>query len=247
MIEKQELETNSKAQTRPSFLKYLLCFHVFIAIMIVATVGWSYIFSFRTPGLEHFCPWRVGLFWLEYEEIGLVGGPAIMLYSELFSECSVLSLLKVEALFYFLPFLLASMASCFIRRKNWKVFFGILFGLVILCVQMQFGYMHYDAFYTKFMDDNVGKVSQYILLFGGEGLLLAITYGVVLHFTCKTLLKGQQTKDKLKAILISHLMAILASMMVLATVWASLFGIVIIGGYVLLAIIVILIITGIVK
>lgn len=239
MIEKQELETNSKARPRPSFLNYLLCFHVFIAIMIVATVVWSYVFGFRTPGLEHYGNWRIGLYGLAWDDIH---ERDFDLYYEIFSECSFLSLLKVEALFYFLPFLLASVALCFIKRKKWKVFMGILFGWVVLCLQMQFGYLHYDAFYTRYMNDNVGKISQHILLFGGEGLLLAITYGLVLHFTYKTLLKGQQAKDKLKAVLLSHPMAILASMIVLATVWASLLGILIMGSYLLIVITVILII-----
>ena len=90
----------------------------------------------------------------------------------------------------------------------------------------------------------MGTISQHVFLYGGFGVLLAVTYGVVLFFSYKFIMKSPQTIDEFKATLLAHLPAFLASSIVLAIVWIPLKGFVVV--LIMALIIVFSIISGII-
>lgn len=214
--ENKEQKTENKALALLDISSHFGLFFLLYLIFVAVTIGWSYLFCFDTSVLD-------------IKEIGLFGAaceqyykeePSRKFFCEIFEEYNNFRyLFQVVTLFYFLPFLVSSVILCFVRTKKWRLSIGALFGLIIIGIQMQFGYLCYDAFHF-------GTVWQHILLFGGFSVLLAVTYGLILNYLYKEFVKSEQISDKLKALFFAHLLAYLALSMILVSYWFSVFGII---------------------
>lgn len=246
-IEKKEPESENALKARPSISSFATCYFGLLGCIIIARIVWDYIFSFDVPWPGKLYPSlnRICLYGLEYTTKGEIDWWKNGAWYNIFKEyASFKYFLGTETLFHFLPFFVASLTLCFIKQNKWKKTAGILFGLLIFCLQLQFGYLCYEAWQNMFLDYEMGTISQHIFLYGGFGVLLAVTYGVVLYFSYKFLMKSPQTMDEFKATLLAHLPAYLASSIVLAIVWIPLMGFVVI---LIMALIIVLgIISGII-
>ena len=117
------------------------------------------------------------------------------------NDYSPLLRLKDEALYIIIPFGVASIIICFIRRKCKKFIAGMLFGILIFCLQLirfEFPSICWD---------------KYFLLFIMDGVINAMAYGGVLFYSLnKIMLRGRQFKSKLIATLVAHLFACLTAL-----------------------------------
>lgn len=120
--------------------------------------------------------------------------------------------LFVEAFFYLLPFLMVSLSASFIKGKKWKNTMVILCGLIIFCFQLLLGYLSYKV-------RPLGLVSDHILLFGGFGIIIAITYGYVLSRSVN--LVSERNTSKFKVLFFAHLLALASSSILLFFVFFS--------------------------
>lgn len=196
-----------------------------VLLLVVCVIGWGYLFQFSIPwpGGEEYPNWDVG-FCINHEPL-TNNDSGNLFYIEIFEEfTSILYLLQVVILFYCLPFGVASITLCFISPSNWKLPIGIIFGLIIFFIQILFGYCCYDVWHTKW--DDVGSISEHILLYGGFGIFFAITYGVVLYFSYNALLASERKTDKLKALLPAHFLAFLDTGTIIAIVWTAWIGLI---------------------
>lgn len=222
ILEKKESITGNEARTWPLF-SYWCCFYVLYFLIIAVTIGWSFLFGFSIPwpAEGEYPLWKISLFGVTYEPLTNSDWGSIFLYEFIDNYTSFKHWLLYIPLFDFLPYLILSPILCFTRQRKWKWYTGILFGLITLCLQVLFGYLSYVAWYSVYSGYDVGTVSQHILLFGGFGILLAITYGIVLYYSYEYLLRSSQPKDKLKALFFAHLLAFLASIFILASAMLS--------------------------
>lgn len=109
--------------------------------------------------------------------------------------------------FRVLPYLIAVIPLMMIKSKSWRIVLGSFFILMILYVQMQFGFAHVSPFLE--IDDDTVKL--HIFNQGGTGVLFAITFGVVLYFFGRLFMQRQQTPNRFKAVLNAFPLAYLAS------------------------------------
>lgn len=217
IIEKKERITGTDARTRIPFSSYWGWFCVFYLLVVAVTIGWSFLFGFTILRPAEDDLWSISLFGVTYEPMTYDDGGGKFL-------CELNSfkrwLLHIP-LFSFLPYLVLSLTLCFTRQRKWKRFTGILFGLIILCLQVLSGYLSYVVWHNMYPDCDVGTVLQHILLFGGFSVLMASAYGIVLYYSYEYLLRSPQPKDKLKALFFAHLLAVLALIFVLISFMLS--------------------------
>lgn len=122
--------------------------------------------------------------------------------------------LKEEAMYRLLPFLIAIIPMARVKAKRWRIALGCFFGLMILCVQMQFGYAHLEDWLVCSVDSTqsfLDLLKVHVLMQGGVGVFCAITFGVVLFVASKTLLQRQVTPNTFKALLYAIPFAYLSS------------------------------------
>ena len=121
---------------------------------------------------------------------------------------------KEEAMWRLLPFLIAIIPMARVKAKRWRVALGCFFGLMILCVQMQFGYAHLKVEQVHFADSSqrfLSLMKFHIFAQGGEGVFYAVTFGVVLFVASKAFLRRQVCPNAFKALLCAIPFAYLAS------------------------------------
>ena len=95
-----------------------------------------------------------------------------------------------------------------VTSKRWRTVLCCFFGLMIFCVQMQFGYAHVSIFGAM---DGTESIGVHLLIQGVAGVLFSITYGVVLYRTYKVFLARQETPNKCFAVLLATPIAYLCS------------------------------------
>ena len=91
---------------------------------------------------------------------------------------------------------------------------GCFFGLMILCVQMQFGYAHLESWLLISVDSTqkfLSLLKFHLFAQGGTGILYSITFGVVLFVANKTFQQRQVCPNVFKALLYAIPFAYLAS------------------------------------
>jgi hypothetical protein len=121
---------------------------------------------------------------------------------------------KEEAMWRLLPFLVAIIPMARVKAKRWRVALGCFFGLMILCVQMQFGYAHLSVEQVHFVDSTqrfLFLLKFHLFTQGGAGIIFSVTFGVVLFVASKTFLRRQVCPDVFKALLYAIPFAYLAS------------------------------------
>ena len=111
-----------------------------------------------------------------------------------------------EAKYRVLPFIVVSIPMVLIRSRKWKWIIGIISALMIVCVQLQFGYRHYLAGFEE-----PEELVHHLVLQGTTGLLFAIAYGLVLVLSYKTIRNNQKRPSVLTALFASHLLAFIAA------------------------------------
>ncbi len=232
---KKEQKFENKVMILGDISEYLALFFFFYLGFVAVTLGWSYLFRFEIswPTGEEYPSWKVGLFGATYEPLTKDDWGRIS-YCDVFEDYNSFShLFQVVTLFYFLPFLAASIMLCFVRTKKWRLIIEILFGVIIISLQILFGYLCHAVWQTQFSGHYVGTVWHHILLFGGFGVFLAVAYGLILNRLYKAFAKSEQIGDKIKAILFAHLLAYLALSMVLASYWFSLLAVIVMALFLL--------------
>ncbi len=126
--------------------------------------------------------------------------------------------IKEEAIYRLLPFLIAVIPMALVKSKRWRIVLGCFFGLMILCVQMQFGFVHVGWLEVTNHATNMQEVYDiirlHLLLQGVAGIRYAFTFGMVLYQVAKENTLRQQHPNKFKAILPAIPLAYLASCMV---------------------------------
>ena len=121
---------------------------------------------------------------------------------------------KEEVMWRLLPVLIAIIPMARVKAKRWRVALGCFFGLMILCVQMQFGYAHLQVEQVHFVDSTqrfLSLMKFHILTQGGAGIIFSVTFGVVLFVASKAFLRRQECPNAFKALLCAIPFAYLAS------------------------------------
>lgn len=136
----------------------------------------------------------------------------VMLREEL--EGSMIAPPIEEAMFRLLPFLVAIIPMARVRAKCWRVVLGCFFGLMILCVQMQFGYVHLAEWQLITIDSKqefLELLKWHLLVQGVLGVFCAVTFGVVLYVASKAFMQRLVRPNAFKALLCAIPFAYLAS------------------------------------
>lgn len=121
---------------------------------------------------------------------------------------------REEAQYRVLPYMIAAIPLAMLQTKRWRIALGCFFALMILCVQLQFGYAHlsvFNAIDAASVQDFYIEVKKHIWLQGVSGVIYAITFGVVLYIAAKEFHLKQQHPNKFKAVLLGLPLAYLAS------------------------------------
>lgn len=103
--------------------------------------------------------------------------------------------IALEIFFFLLPVLMASTLLCFVQQKKWRIVLGIVFGTIILSLQLKKNILFNGGDFTSLFQCSVDWI-------------LTFFYGVVLFSAYKTLLNGPDLKDKIKASLLAHIPAV---------------------------------------
>lgn len=114
-----------------------------------------------------------------------------------------------EAIFRFLPFLTATILILQIKQKWLKHIMYIVFCIIIICIQLQFGALHYNI-----ITDTSYK--RPIIIHGVQGLILMATYAITLLATLDTKkeTENQKRNNNIKQVLIANFIAYLNSVAV---------------------------------
>ena len=114
-----------------------------------------------------------------------------------------------EAVFRVAPILSTTFVVTLVKPKWIKYLLGVICVIGIICVQLQFGALHYNPL----VDESRVKP---IICQGGAGFILAITYTGILCNTLNARLRvdNLELKGKIKAILVTNLLAFVASSIV---------------------------------
>ena len=111
---------------------------------------------------------------------------------------------REEAQYRVLPYVIAAIPLAMLQTKRWRIALGCFFALMILCVQLQFGYAHlsvFNAMDAASVQDFYIEVKKHIWLQGVTGVFYAITFGVVLYMAAIEFHRKQQHPNKFKAVL----------------------------------------------
>lgn len=124
----------------------------------------------------------------------------------------ILSPVKEEPLYRVLPFLFASILLLIVWSKGWRIVLAILLAIMIVCVQLQFGFRHYvgDDFAEIFND----SLKLHLFIQGGGGIIYATAYGVVLYKAYWILRKKYPNKNRYLMLLLANLWGGFASCLV---------------------------------
>lgn len=122
--------------------------------------------------------------------------------------------LKEEAMFRLIPFMVAIIPTAMVKSKRWRIVLACFFGIMLFCVQMQFGYVHLNDWETMDAANRQelnALIRLHLVLQGGVGVLYAITFGVVLYYTAREIILRQEQPNKFRAIVLALPLAYLAS------------------------------------
>lgn len=123
-------------------------------------------------------------------------------------EISIKGPLWEEVLYRMLPFLFASFVLAFVKQMKWRIPLSIALGVMIFCVQMQFGYRHFNVLYAEISGDTL---LPHLYIQGGSGVFFALSYGIVLHKSYKLLMVKNVGRNRFLMLLQAHLLSFLAS------------------------------------
>ena len=118
-----------------------------------------------------------------------------------------------ELVFRLLPFLTASILITISKQKWIRYFLYGIFSIVIVCIQLEFGVLHYNVF-------EGGSYIKPIIIHGIMGLILTMTYTITLIVTLKTDKKNKNQctkKSKIKDTITANIIACICSLIVHAT------------------------------
>ena len=129
----------------------------------------------------------------------------------------IMAPIKEEAMYRLLPFLVAVIPMAVVKSKRWRIVLGCIFGLMIFCVQMQFGYIHvgfFEVHDAKDIQEVHDMIRIHLFIQGVLGIVCAFTFGMVLYQVVKEIMLRQQHPNKFKAVLPAIPLAYLASCLV---------------------------------
>ena len=175
-----------------SFNNYWIYYVLFVLLMIVVSCVWGYVCCHV----------------MDYHEVFFKSS----LWDDIKSAVFVAPL-KEEAMYRLLPFLVAIIPMATVKSKRWRIVLGCFFGLILLCVQMQFGYIHVSIFEVSdygFMQ----SLKKHLIIQGVEGMLYALFFGIVLYMAIREIMLRQQRPNIFKAVLFALPLAYLASCLV---------------------------------
>lgn len=122
--------------------------------------------------------------------------------------------LKEEAMFRLIPFLVAIIPTAMVKSKRWRIVLACFFGIMLFCVQMQFGYIHlgiYETMDAANRQELDALIRLHLFLQGGPGVLFACAFGLVLYYAAREIILRQKKPNKFKAIVFALPLAYLAS------------------------------------
>ena len=115
-----------------------------------------------------------------------------------------------ELVFRLIPFMITSFAVILVRKPKWlKYLLGVVGAIGIICVQLQFGALHYNPL----VDESYVRP---MTIQGGAGIILALTYAGIMCYSLNNRLNqsDMKLKSKIKALLVANLLACLGSAIV---------------------------------